>query len=340
MSTRKPVKIIDTTLRDGSHAVHHQFSAEDITRICKGLEAGGVYAAEVSHGAGIGGSTLQFGRARLSDRDMLTTAAAALKNTKLAVLLVPGLGTMEDLKVAKECGVEIVRIAVHCTEIDVAIQHVKLAKEIGLEVCAFFMMTHMISADELLGYMKEAESYGVDYIYMADSAGAMVPEDIAVRVKLLKKELNVPIGLHCHNNLGLAIGNSVVGYEAGLDFIDATLQGLGPGSGNTPTEPLVAVLNKMKVDSGCNLYALMDTGDKYVKPLIQHTIQVTNQSLILGYAGIYSSFYQKALDIAEEYDLDPRDIFVRLGDLKVIGGQEDMILDIAYKMAQERKAAS
>lgn len=337
MSTRNSVKIIDTTLRDGSHAVHHQYTVEQIKNICRGLEEGGVYAADVSHGAGIGGSTIQFGLAKTSDEEMIKAAASVLKNTKLAVLLVPGLGTMEDLRKAKEYGIDIVRVAVHCTEIDVGMQHMKLGKELGLEVCAFFMMTHMIEPRELLKYMKLAESYGVDYVCMADSSGAMVPEEISERVKLLKKELSIPVGVHCHNNLGLAVGNSVAAYEAGADYIDTTLQGIGAGCGNTPTEPLVAVLNKMKVNTGCDLFKLLDVGAKYVKPLIQHSLEVNNESVILGYTGIYSSFYLPTLKIAEKYNLDPRDIFLKLGELKVVGGQEDMILDVAYNMSKERK---
>ncbi len=333
---RRPVKIIDTTLRDGSHAIHYQYSLENIKNICEGLERGGVYAAEVGHGAGIGGSTLQFGLAKESDRDMLETAASCLKNTKLATLLVPGLGTMEDLKAAYDCGVGLVRVAVHCTELDVGMQHMKLGKELGMEVAAFFMMSHMISPEALAEQMKIAESYGTDFIYMADSSGAMVPEEMKKRVTLLKEAVNVPVGVHCHNNLGLSVGNSIAAYEAGADFIDSTLQGLGAGSGNTPTEALVASLKKMEVETGCDFFKLMETGEKYVRPLIEHTLEVTNESLILGYTGIYSSFYLPTLKTAKKFGVNPIDVFIELGKRKVVGGQEDMILDVAYELAKRK----
>lgn len=334
--TKRPVKIIDTTLRDGSHAIHYQYSVEDVKNICKGLEESGVYAAEVGHGAGIGGSTLQYGLAKEADRDILTAAASCLKNTKLAVLLVPGLGTMDDLKAAYECGVRLVRVAVHCTELDVGMQHIKLGKELGMEVAAFFMMSHMISAEELAEQFKIAESYGVDFIYMADSSGAMVPEEITKRVKLLKEAVNVPIGVHCHNNLGLAVGNSLAAYESGADFVDTTLQGLGAGSGNTPTEATVAAFNKMQVETGCDLFKLMEVGEKYVRPLVQHSLEVTNESIILGYTGIYSSFYLPTIKTAKKFNVNPIDVLVELGKRKVVGGQEDMILDVAYELSKRK----
>ncbi len=333
----KIVKLYDSTLRDGSHAVHHQYDAEIVKNVCKGMEESGIYAVEVGHGGGLGGSTIQFGFGKESDETLLKAAKSVLKKTKLSVLLVPGLGTMEDLKMAAECGVDIVRVAVHCTELDVGMQHIKLAKQLGLEAAAFFMMSHMISADELAIQAEIAQSYGVDYIFIADSSGAMTPQDIRERVSKVKAVVNVPIGVHCHNNLALGVGNSVAAYEVGADIIDGTLQGLGAGCGNTPTEVLAAVFSKMGVDTGCDMFKLMDIGEKYILPIKPRPIEVTNEAVILGYTGIYSSFYLHTLDIAERYNLDSRDIFIELGNRKVVGGQEDMIINVALDLIEKKK---
>lgn len=337
---KRTVKLYDSTLRDGSHAVHHQYTAEIVKNVCKGLEEAGIYAAEVGHGGGLGGSTIQFGFGKESDETLLQAAKSVLKNTKLSVLLVPGLGTMEDLKMAADCGVDIVRVAVHCTELDVGMQHIKLAKELGLEAAAFFMMSHMISADNLAEQAKIAEGYGVDYVFIADSSGAMTPQDIRERVEKVKAVVTIPVGVHCHNNLGLGVGNSVAAFEVGADIIDGTLQGLGAGCGNTPTEVLAAVFDKMGVETGCDMFKVMDVGEKCIVPIKPRPIEVTNETLILGYTGIYSSFYLHTLDVAKRYNLDPRDIFVELGNRKVVGGQEDMIINVALDLLAEREKAA
>lgn len=334
---KKQVRLYDSTLRDGSHAVHHQYTAEIVRNVCRGLEEAGIYAAEVGHGGGLGGSTIQFGFGKETDETLLKAAKSVLKNTKLGVLLVPGLGTMEDLKMAAECGADIVRVAVHCTELDVGMQHIKLAKKLGLEAAAFFMMSHMISAEDLAIQAEIAQSYGVDYVFIADSSGAMTPQDIRERVVKVKEAVTVPVGVHCHNNLALGVGNSIAAYEAGADIIDGTLQGLGAGSGNTPTEVLAAVFSKMGVETGCDMFKLMDAGEKYIIPIKPRPIEVTNETLILGYTGIYSSFYLHTLDVAKRYNLDPRDIFVELGNRKVVGGQEDMIINVALDLIAKNK---
>lgn len=336
----KTVKLYDSTMRDGSHAIHHQYEPETVRNICRGMEAAGVYAVEVGHGGGLGGSTIQFGFGKYPDEDLLRAAKSELKNTKLSALLVPGLGTMEDLKAAADCGLDIVRVAVHCTELDVGMQHIKLAKQLGMEAAAFFMMSHMISAEDLAVQAKIAEGYGVDYIFIADSAGAMTPPDIRERVIKVKEAVNVPVGVHCHNNLALGVGNSIAAFEAGADIIDGSLQGLGAGCGNTPTEVLAAVFNKMGVDTGCDMFKLMDVGEKYILPLKPRPIEVTNETLILGYTGIYSSFYLHTLDVAKRYNLDPREIFVELGNRKVVGGQEDMIINVALDLLEQKKGES
>lgn len=336
MSLNKKVNIIDTTLRDGSHAIHHQYTKEDIINICSGLERGGVYAAEVGHGAGVGGSILTFGLAKTTDREMLTAAASVLKNTKLSVLLVPGLGTMKDLELAADCGVKQVRVAVHCTEVDVGEQHIKLAKKLGLEAISFSMMTHMTGPMELAEQAKMAESYGADVFYMADSSGAMIPREIVARVEALKKSVSIPIGVHTHNNMSLAIGNTMSAIDAGVEFVDGTLQGLGAGCGNAQSEVLAAILHKAGVETGCDFYALMDVGERFVRPLIKHPLEATNESLIMGYSGLYSSFYLHTIDVAKRFGVDPRDIMIELGKRKVVGGQEDQIIDVAYQFQQQQ----
>lgn len=328
----KNVKIFDSTLRDGSHAVHHQYTPEFVRELCAGMEAAGIFAVEVGHGAGLGGSTINFGFGKHEDDELLKAASSVLKNTKLSCLLVPGLGTLEDLKMAYDCGVNLVRVGIHCTELDVGLQHIKLAKELGMEACAFFMMSHLISADDLAVQTKIAEDNGADYVFIADSAGAMVPKDMKERVEKVKAVVSIPVGVHCHNNIGLGVGNSIAAYEAGADIVDGTLQGLGAGSGNTPTEALIAAFNKMGVDSGADLFKTMDISDRCISEIKPRPIEVTNDAIILGYAGIYSSFFLHTLDIAKRYNLDPKAIFVELGKRQVVGGQEDMIINVAQDM--------
>ncbi len=328
----KTVKIFDSTMRDGSHAIHHTYTPEIVANLCEGMEKAGVYAVEVGHGAGLGGSTINFGFGKHSDKELLKAASSVLKNTKLSCLLVPGLGMLEDLQEAFECGANMVRVGIHCTELDVGLQHIKLAKELGMEAVAFFMMSHLISAENLAKEAKIAEENGADCVFIADSAGAMVPKDIVERVKAVKAAVSIPVGVHCHNNVGLGVGNSIAAYEAGADIVDGTLQGMGAGCGNTPTEALVAAFNKMDVDCGVDLFKIMDTSEKYLLPIKPRPLEVTNEAIILGYAGIYSSFYLHTLDIAERYNLDPKAIFVELGKRKVVGGQEDMIINVAQDM--------
>ena len=326
----KEVRIIDTTMRDGSHAIYHQYTPEQVSNICTGLEKAGVYAAEVGHGAGIGGSVLQYGLAKHTDKELLTAARSKLKNTKLATLLVPGLGTMKDLLAAKEYGLDIVRVAVHCTEVDVGAQHIRLGKKLGLETMGFMMMSHMISADELVEYAKMIEDYGADALYFADSAGALTMDDIVERISKLNEAISIPIGVHAHNNLGLGTANALMAAKLGANFIDSTLEGLGAGSGNANTQAVVAGLDKMGIKSSVDVYTLMEYSEKYVRPLVRHPIEVTNESITLGKVGVYSSFYLHVLEASERFGIPTKVIFEELGKRKVIGGQEDQIIDICY----------
>lgn len=337
MSLPSSVRIIDTTLRDGSHAVHHQYTTDQVFKICQGLEASGVYAAEVGHGAGLGGSVLEYGFARHTDRELLSSARKALKNTKLATLLVPGLGTMDDLRVGLDEGLEIVRVALHCTEVTAGEQHIALGKQLGLQTIAFFMMTHMVEPEELADQARQAVEFGADIIQMADSSGAMSPQQVRDRIQAIQSVVRCPVGIHTHNNLGLGVGNAIAAVECGAEYVDATLEGQGAGCGNANHQALVAVLRKMGLDTGTDLYALMDVAEKEVRPLIKHSLEITNESVILGYTGIYSSFYLHTKEAAEKFNIPARDIFEELGKRKVIGGQEDQIIDICYQILDRRE---
>lgn len=333
------IKIIDTTLRDGSHAVEHSFTPEQVKAVCKGLDQGGVYCAEVGHGAGIGGSVLQYGLGLYDTVDLIRAAKSVVKRMKIGTLLVPGLGTMEDLKKGKEAGLDLVRVAVHCTEADVGAQHIRLAKELGLEAIMFFMMTHMTSPEELAEQAALAETYGADAVYFADSAGALVPQQMKDRIEGAKRRVKLPIGIHTHNNLGLGVANAIAGVEAGCAYVDGSLEGLGAGSGNGNTQAIVAVLSKMGVETGCDMYKLIDTGAKTVRPLVRHSLEITGASIILGYIGVYSSFYLHVQEASQKYNIEEKQIFEELGKRKVVGGQEDQIIDICHKILDERGAS-
>lgn len=335
---KSSVRLIDTTLRDGSHAVFHKYTAQNITDICAGLEKGGVYAAEVGHGAGLGGSILEYGFATESDRTMMQSARKVLKNTKLAALLVPGLGTMDDLRMAAGEGLDIVRVALHCTEVTAGEQHIMLGKKLGLTTVCFFMMCHMTSPEALAEQAKMASEYGADIIYIADSSGALTPQGMRDRVHAIQAVVDLPIGVHTHNNLGLGVGNAITAVECGAAYCDGSLEGQGAGCGNGNIQAIAAVLDKMGVKTGADIYALMDVAEQSVRPTIHHSLEITNESITLGYNGIYSSFYQHTKEASERYGIPAREIFTELGKRKVIGGQEDQIIDICYEVLDKRKA--
>lgn len=330
------VKIIDTTLRDGSHAVEHTFTPQQVMAVCKGLDESGIYCAEVGHGAGIGGSVLQYGLGLYDTVELIAAAKSVVKRMKIGTLLVPGLGTMEDLKKGAKAGLDLVRVAVHCTEADVGAQHIRLAKELGLEAIMFFMMTHMTTPEDLAKQAQLAESYGADAVYFADSAGAMTPGQVRERISAARKLIKIPIGVHTHNNLGLGVANAIAGVEAGCAYVDGAMEGLGAGSGNGNTQAIVAVLDKMGVETGCDMYKLVDTGNQAVRPLVKHSLEITGESIILGYVGVYSSFYLHVKEASEKYGIEPKVIFQELGRRKVVGGQEDQIIDICHNILEQR----
>jgi len=334
---KKQIHIVDTTLRDGSHAVSHSYTVEQVTAIAGGLDKTGVSLIELSHGDGIAGSSINYGFSKTPEFELLKAANKVVKNAKLTILLLPGIGTIEDLKGAADCGAKAVRVATHVTEADIAIQHIKYARSIGMIAVGFLMMVHMASPEKILEQAKIFVDSGADYINLADSAGYMVPDDVRVRISLLKSSIDIPIGFHSHNNLGLSIANSLAAVEEGATYIDATCRGLGAGAGNTQNEVLCAVLSRLGYDTGVDIYGLMDVAQNIVEPIMQRPQVINTASLMLGYAGVYSSFLLHTYRAAEKFNLNPRDILVELGRRKMVGGQEDMIVDVAYELATNTK---
>jgi 4-hydroxy 2-oxovalerate aldolase len=336
----KPPRLTDTTLRDGSHAMRHQFTREQVREVAAALDRSGVPVIEVAHGDGLAGASLQYGFSRVSEMDLIAEAVAAVKQAKIAVLLIPGIGTKDVLKQAADLGARVARIATQCTEADIAEQHFGIAKELGLEAIGFLMMSHMRPPEVLAQQAKLMESYGADCVYIVDSAGAMLPKDAYARVKALKDELSIQVGYHAHNNLGLAVGNSLAALEAGADQIDATLRGLGAGSGNTATEVLAAVLDKLGLNPGVDVFGLMDAAEYVVAPFMPYQPLPNRDGITIGYAGVYSTFLLHAKHAAEKFGLDAREILVELGRRQAVAGQEDWIMDVALDLAQQRRRSS
>jgi 4-hydroxy 2-oxovalerate aldolase len=333
MSERRRVIITDSTLRDGSHAMSHQFTMEQVLDIVKGLDEAGVPFVEISHGDGLGGSSVQYGFSREDERDHIEAAAALAKRSNLAVLLLPGIGTKEDLKEARANGAKMARIATHVTEADISAQHIGLAREMGMETVGFLMMSHMEPPKKIAEQGKLMESYGAQCVYVVDSAGAMTETMARERVRALRDAVQVEVGMHAHNNLGLSVANSIAAVEEGAVRIDGCSCGLGAGAGNTPTEVLVAVLEKMGYDTGIDLYRLMDVAEMIVRPIMPRPQIIDRDGLVLGYAGVYSSFLLHAKRASERFGVEARDILMELGRRRVVGGQEDMIVDVAVELA-------
>ncbi|GHV93975.1 4-hydroxy-2-oxovalerate aldolase [Spirochaetia bacterium] len=330
------INIVDTTLRDGSHAVSHSFTVEQVTAIAAGLDKAGVDMIELSHGDGIAGSSINYGFSKVSEMDLLEAAGKVIKKAKLAVLLLPGVGTIEDLKKAKERGANAVRVATHVTEADIAIQHIGWAKQNGMFTVGFLMMTHMASPEKIVEQAKIFVDAGADYINLADSAGYMIPEDVKQRVGALRNAISLPVGFHAHNNIGMAIANALAAIEEGANFIDGTCRGLGAGAGNAQIEVLCAVLKRLGYNIGADIYAMMDVAEDIVEPIMQRPQTIRTDSVMLGFAGVYSSFLLHTRKAAEKFGLVPRDILVELGKRRMVGGQEDMIVDVAYELSKKK----
>ena len=334
---KKHIHVVDTTLRDGSHAVSHSFTIEQVKAIASRLDYCGVEMIELSHGDGLTGSTYNYGFSTTDEIEMLKTAASVIKKAKLTVLLLPGIGTLEDLKyVHTHCGVQAVRVATHVTEADISKQHIEAAKELNMMAVGFLMMAHMASPEKVAEQAKLMESYGADYINIADSAGHMLPEQVSATIKAVVEAVNIPVGFHAHNNLSLAMGNSLAALDAGATYIDGTLCGLGAGAGNTQTEVLAGVLNLKGYTTGLDFYGLMDIANNTVMPIMKRPQIVDSNALMIGYAGVYSSFLLHVNRAAERFDLEPRDILVELGNRKMVGGQEDMIIDVAFQLSSKK----
>ena len=335
MENRK-INFVDTTLRDGSHAVSHSFSPEQVAAIAGGLDKVGISIIECAHGDGITGSSYNYGFLKYPEAELLKAAKGVIKNAKQAILLLPGIGTIDDLEEAYENGARVVRVATHCTEADTGIQHIQAAKKMGMMACGFLMMIHMASPEKLLEQAKIFQEAGADYINLADSAGYLLPEDVTARVKTLVEGLDIPVGFHAHNNLGLAVANSIAAVKAGATYIDVTCRGLGAGAGNCQGEVLAAVFDRMGINTGVDMYGLQDVAEEIVEPVMHRPQVIRTDSLMLGYAGVYSSFLLHTRRAAEKFGLNPRDILIELGRRRMVGGQEDMIVDVAYQLAQQK----
>ncbi|MBM66518.1 MAG: 4-hydroxy-2-oxovalerate aldolase [Myxococcales bacterium] len=338
----KKVVLHDMCLRDGMHAKQHQISLDEMRSIAVALDEAGVPLIEITHGDGLGGSSINYGFGAHSDEDYLKAVIPHLKQAKVSALTLPGIGTLDDLRMAMDCGVHCLRVATHCTEADISGQHIGIARKLGADTVGFLMMAHMVSPEELLAQAKIMEDNGATTIYCTDSAGYMLPEDVTDRIAALRAGLQpeTDIGFHGHHNLAMGIANSLAALEAGALRIDGSVAGMGAGAGNTPLEVFVAVLERMGADHGCDLYKVMDVAEDLVVPLMDrqpsHQVRVDRDSLTLGYAGVYSSFLLFAQRAAQKYGLQSRDILVELGRRKTVGGQEDMIEDLALDMAKRR----
>lgn len=328
------IRVADTTLRDGMHTVSHQFTPEQVGQVSRALDESGVDMIEVAHGDGIGGSSIQYGLSPVSDLAYVEAAMDAAPRAEIAVLLLPGIGTVERLKECRAAGAAAARVATHCTEADIAQQHISWARENGMFVVGFLMMSHMIEPRELAEQGKLMASYGANVVYVVDSAGALLPKGAAERVGALRAELDCELGFHAHNNLGCSIGNSLAAADAGATWLDGSLRGFGAGAGNAPTEVLCAALDRAGAETGVDLFRLADAAEGVAAPLLPRPQIIDRGSLLLGYSGVYSSFLLHAERAAEKFGVSTRELLVELGRRRTVGGQEDMIIEVAAEMAR------
>jgi 4-hydroxy-2-oxovalerate/4-hydroxy-2-oxohexanoate aldolase len=336
------ITLHEMSLRDGMHPQRHQITLDQMIAIATACDAAGMPLIEVTHGDGLGGSSINYGFGLHSDEDYLRAVIPRMKTTRVSALLLPGIGTVDHLRMAVDCGVHCVRVATHCTEADVSAQHIGLARKLGVDTVGFLMMAHMNTPEGLLHQARLMEGYGAQTIYITDSAGYLLPADVSARIGLLRERLDpaTELGFHGHHNMGMGIANSLAAIEAGARRIDTACAGLGAGAGNTPTEVFVAVCNRMGIETGVDLYGVMDVAEDLVVPMMNQMVRVDRDALVLGYAGVYSSFLLFAKRAAARYGVSSRDILVEMGRRKTVGGQEDMIEDVALDLARQRAAGA
>ncbi|TAM12204.1 MAG: 4-hydroxy-2-oxovalerate aldolase [Nevskiaceae bacterium] len=335
------VTVHDMTLRDGMHPMRHQITLEQMQAVATALDAAGVPLIEVTHGDGLGGSSITYGFGAHTDEDYLKAVIPLMKRAKVSALLLPGIGTEDDLRMAADCGIHTIRVATHCTEADVSEQHIKLGRKLGLDTVGFLMMAHMNTPEGLVKQAKLMEGYGANCIYVTDSAGHLLPDGVAARISAVRAVLKpeTELGFHGHNNLSMGVANSIAAVAAGARRIDAASAGLGAGAGNTQTEVFVAVCKLMGIETGIDLLAIEDVAEDLVVPMRKEPQRISRDALTLGYAGVYGSFLGFAARAGKKYGIPAREILIELGRQKFVGGQEDLIEDTAMTMARQRPAA-